>query len=501
MYESLINGFAQALTLSNLLYAFAGVFIGNAIGVLPGIGALAAISMLLPMTYGLDPAGSIVMLAGIYYGTSFGGATTSILLNLPGTSAHAVVCLDGHPLAKQGKAGEAILVAMLASFIGVAFAVLVMIFLSPVIVKVAFSFGAAEYCTLMMVGLLSAVVINQGSIVNGLIAITIGLLLGVVGTDVNSGAQRFVFGISSLEEGIGIIVIAMGLFGVGDILSSGASSGAGRKDSLDASGRKEGKYIVFDSAMMKSARGAVTRGSILGSAIGALPGAGSTIASFMSYAVEKKCAKDKGRFGQGAIEGVAGPEAANSSADIAAFIPTLTLGIPGSATMALLLGALMIHNIAPGPRLITEHPELFWGLIASFIIGNFMLLVINIPLIKMWVKLLTVPYRYIYPVVMILIAIGVYSTNNNLFDIGSVLLVGIVGCWMKRVRISAAAVLLSYVLGPMIEENFRRALLYSDGDLSTFVTRPISGGIIAVTIATLLYIYLRQRKTARVAQP
>lgn len=497
MYESLITGFAQALTASNLLYAFAGVFIGNAIGVLPGIGALAAISMLLPMTYGLDPAGSIVMLAGIYYGTSFGGATTSILLNLPGTSAHAVVCLDGHPLAKQGKAGEAILVAMLASFVGVAFAVLVVIFLSPVIVDVAFSFGAAEYCTLMMVGLLSAVIINQGSVTNGLIAIAMGLLLGVVGTDVNSGVQRFSFGVGSLEEGIGIIVIAMGLFGVSDILSSGDRSAEGRQGSLDATGGGHRRYIAFDRAMMKRSRASMARGSVLGSAIGALPGAGSTIASFMAYAVEKKCAKDKDRFGHGAIEGVAGPEAANSSADIAAFIPTLTLGIPGSATMALLLGALMIHNIAPGPRLVTEHPELFWGLIASFIIGNLMLLVINIPLIKMWVRLLTVPYRYIYPVVMILIAIGVYSTNNNLFDIGSVLLVGIVGCWMKRMKISAAAVLLSYVLGPMVEENFRRALLYSDGDLSTFITRPISGGIIAVTVAVTIFMYLRQRRAAR----
>ena len=491
MLDNLILGLQTAFSLANLGYAFFGVLLGNLIGVLPGIGALAAISMLLPVTYGLDPTGALLMLAGLYYGTGFGGATTSILLNLPGTAAHAVVCVDGHPLARQGRGGAAVFMAMLASFLGVCVGILMMMFFSPMLVDMAFLFGPAEYFALMAMGLLAASTLTSGSPLKGVASVVLGLILGAVGTDVNSGVARFAMGVPELMDGIALVALAMALFGVTDVLANAGQLGQGAiigKSAVKGLVRP-GKGDVRQSA------GAIGRGSIIGSLLGILPGAGGTMASFMSYAMEKKVSRTPERFGRGAMEGVSGPEAANSSAQITSFIPTLTLGIPGDAVMALMLGALMIHNITPGPQLMVEHPAMFWGLLVSFWLGNVMLMVLNIPLIGVWVKMLSVSYRMIFPVVLFLIAVGVYSTNNNLFDVGVVLVLGVLGYLVAQLGFQPAPMLLGFVLGPMMEENFRRALLLARGDMSTFFTRPISGSFFAVTLLVIGYVaYKRLRK-------
>lgn len=485
MLDNVILGFSEALSVSNLMYSFIGVFIGNLIGVLPGIGALAAISMLLPITYGLNPSGALMMLAGLYYGTSYGGAVTSILLNLPGTAAHAVVCVDGNPMAKQGRGGSALTAAMFASFIGATVGIILMKMFSPFLVDIAFQFGPAEYFALMLLGLLAASTLTTGSALKGVAMVIIGLIIGVIGTDVNTGIARFTFGLHELADGIALVALAMGLFGISDVLRSAGVLGSGatvidKKINMRSlwKGRKE----------LKGTGGSILRGSGLGSFFGLLPGTGGTLASFMSYAVEKKIDKNPKRFGKGAVEGVSGPESANSSAAITAFVPTLTLGIPGDAVMALMLGALMIHNIQPGPHLMVDHPAIFWGLIASFWIGNLMLLILNLPLIGMWVKLLSVPYRFIYPSVLFFICIGVYSANNNLFDIWIVLLVGVFGFVAARLGFEPAPLLLGFVLGPLLEENFRRALLLSRGDLTVFFTKPISGVCMAIAIIIVLIV-------------
>lgn len=492
MLDNLWLGLTTALTIHALTYAFVGVLIGNLIGVLPGIGALAAIAMLLPLTYSLDPTGALMMLAGLYYGTSFGGATTSILLNLPGTAQHAVVCLDGHQLAMKGKAGAAIFMAMFASCIGVICGIVIMTAMSPLVVAIAFKFGPAEYFSLMLLGLLAASVLSVGSPIRGIIGILFGLICGTVGTDVTSGAIRFTFGLQGLVEGLSIVALAMALFGVAEVYKNAGVLKSGNLISKTVSR----KSVRPNKKEIKQSVGAMARGSLMGSLLGALPGTGGVLASFISYATEKKLAKDPSRFGQGAIEGVAGPEAANSSAAITAFIPTLTLGIPGDAVMALMMGALMIHNIIPGPQLITEHPSLFWGLIMSFWIGNLMLLVLNIPLISVWVRLLTVPYRWIYPIVIFLIAIGAYSTNNNLTDVGVVAFFGILGYIAARLGYEPAPVILGLVLGPLLEQNFRRALKISHGDISVFIGRPISASfllIILVMLVAMVVIHIRKK--------
>ncbi len=492
MIDNLILGFQTAFSLHNLMYAFVGVVLGNLIGVLPGIGALAAISMLLPITYGLDPTGALLMLAGLYYGTSFGGATTSILLNLPGTASHAVVCVDGNPLARQGKGGQAIFMAMFASFVGVCVGIVLMMFFSPMLVDVAFLFGPSEYFALMLMGLLAASTLTSGSPLKGIASVVVGLIFGVVGTDVNSGVARFDFGIPELQDGIALVALAMGLFGITDVLSNAANLGEGTLLTKGIGGQS----VRPGKGEIRKAMPSIARGSVIGSALGILPGAGGTMASFMSYATEKKASHSPERFGRGAMEGVSGPESANSSAAITAFIPTLTLGIPGDAVMALMLGALMIHNITPGPQLMVEYPAMFWGLLVSFWLGNLMLLVLNIPLIGVWVKLLSVPYRLIYPTVLFLIAIGVYSTNNNLFDVSVVLFIGIFGYVAASLGFQPAPLLMGFILGPMMEENFRRALLLSRGDAFTFFERPLSGSFMAVTIlmlATVAYKRLRNR--------
>lgn len=489
MLDNLALGFHTAFTFQNLLYAFFGVFLGNLIGVLPGIGALAAISMLLPLTYGLDPTAALMMLAGIYYGTSFGGATTSILLNLPGTAAHAVVCIDGNPMAREGRGGPAIFMAMFASFIGVCVGILLMMFLSPLLTDATFLFGPAEYFSLMLMGLVAASTLGSGSAVKGIASVLIGLLLGVIGTDINTGIARFTFGFPELMDGVSLVALAMGLFGIADVLNHAGHLGKG---SLISRTQVTGSSVRPAKGEVRQSMPAIGRGSALGSFFGVLPGASGTLASFLSYAVEQKVSKTPERFGRGAIEGVAGPEAANSSGAITAFIPTLTLGIPGDAVMALMLGALMIHNITPGPLFITEYPAMFWGLLVSFWIGNALLMLLNIPLIGLWVKLLSVPYRYIYPTVLFLVSIGVYSSNNSLFDVGVVLGVGVFGYLLARLGFQPAPLLLGFVLGPMVEENFRRALLLSRGDLFVFFTRPISAGCMVVILLMIVFVIVQQ---------
>lgn len=499
MIDNLLLGIATAFSWHNLLYAMFGVFVGNVIGVLPGIGALAAISMLLPITYGIEPAGAVMMLAGIYYGTSFGGATTAILLNLPGTISHAVVCVDGNPMARQGRGGSALFMAMFASFIGVITGIILMMLLGPALAEAAFLFGPAEYFALMLLGMFAASTLTSGSPLKGIAAVMVGLIFGFIGTDVNSGVARYAFDIPELQDGISLIALAMALFGISDVLLQAGRLGEGTL--ITGSSIKGGSVRPAEGEIRQSMP-AIGRGSVAGSFFGILPGTGGTLAAFLSYAMEKKLSKTPQRFGHGAIEGVAGPEAANSAGAITAFIPTLTLGIPGDAVMALMLGALMIHNIAPGPQLMVEHPDLFWGLLVSFALGNIMLMILNIPLIGMWVKLLSVPYRFIYPTVLFLICIGVFSANNNLFDVWVVLGLGLLGFAFAHVGVPPAPLLLAFVLGPLVEENFRRALLLSRGDMTVFITRPISGVCMAVIVAMLAWVVyksMRRRPLVEVA--
>jgi putative tricarboxylic transport membrane protein len=480
--DGLLLGLQAAMQPSILMYCFIGVFLGTLIGVLPGIGALAAISLLLPVTYHMDAASSIVMLAGVYYGAEYGGSTASILLNLPGTPSNAVTCLDGHPMAKQGRAGVALFMTTIASFIGGAIGILALIIFAPYITSIGLKFGPSEYFSMMVLGLVAASTLASGSPAKGLAMVVLGLLLGTAGTDVNSGISRFDFDIPELSDGINLVALAMGLFGIAEIISS-------INRARDA---KSAEKITMRSMMptkqdLRASAFPILRGSGVGGFFGALPGTGASIAAFMSYALEKKLAKDPSRFGKGAIEGIAAPEAANNSAVQCAFIPTLTLGIPGSATMAIMLGALIIHGIQPGPMLVVEQPALFWGLIVSFCIGNIMLMILNIPLIGVWVSILRIPYHVLYPAILVFIALGVYSVNNNASDILMVGVIGILGYGMYLLRFEAAPLLLGFVLGPLMEENLRRALLMSYGDLTTFVTNPISAWILGVSLMILLW--------------
>ncbi len=386
IFTSLMQGFGVAFQLDNLMWAVFGVFVGNLIGVLPGMGVLASISILLPLTYTMTPTAALIMLAGIYYGSQYGGGITSIMLNLPGTAAHAVACLDGNPLARQGKAGSALFMLMLSSFIGATVGILAMMLFSPLLVEVAFKFGPAEYFSMMMLGLLAGATLAKGSAVKGVAMVVVGLILGVVGTDVNTGVARFDFGIPELQDGLQIVAIAMGLFGIADFLRNINQINPENTKTL---GKVSTRSLRPQKGDIKQSRGALLRGTLIGSALGILPGTGPTIASFIAYAVEKKVAKEPRRFGRGAIEGIASPEAATSASTQTSFIPTLTLGIPGDAVMALMLGALIIHGIQPGPQMIVEHSDMFWGLIASFWVGNVLLLLLNLPLIGMWIRLLS----------------------------------------------------------------------------------------------------------------
>lgn len=481
--SSLAIGAKTAFSLSNILYCFIGVTLGTVVGVLPGLGALAAISLLLPITFHLDPTSALVMLAGVYYGTSYGGSTTSILLNLPGETKSAISCLDGYPMTKQGRGGIALLMTTVSSFVGASIGIIAMILFSPLIVKAAIQFGPAEYFAMMLLGLIAASAISNGAPVKGIAMVAAGLLLGVVGLDLQTGLPRFDFDIDSLEDGLGLVSISMGVFGITEIIASVRAEGS------QPSNRQK---ITFRSMVptrddVRRSIGPTLRGTGIGCFFGALPGTGGAIASFMSYAVEKKVAREPQRFGKGAIEGVVGPEAANNAADQTAFIPTMTLGIPGSVVMALMMGALIIHGITPGPQLMAKHPDLFWGLIMSFWIGNVLLVILNIPMIGLWLRLLAVPYHILYPIILAFVCIGAYSVNNSTFDVLVVVIFGIIGYALRLLDFPPAPLLLGFVLGPMLEENLRRALQLSRGSFSILVTRPISAVFLALTAILLVW--------------
>jgi len=494
LFTHLATGFGVALTPINLLHALIGALLGTLIGVLPGIGPVATIAMLLPTTYALQPVSALIMLAGIYYGAQYGGSTTAILVNMPGESSSVVTCLDGYQMARKGQAGTALATAALGSFFAGTCATLLVAAVSLPLSALALKFGPAEYFSLMVLGLIGAVVLAHGSLVKAIAMIVLGLLLGIVGTDVNSGVQRFDFGIPELSDGIGVVVVAMGMFGFAEIILNLEST---EKREVIRTGLKG---LWFTKEQFKLAAPAVLRGTAIGSVLGVLPGGGAMLSSFASYSVEKKLAKDPSQFGKGAIQGVAGPESANNAGAQTSFIPLLTLGIPENAVMAMMVGAMMIHNIQPGPQVMTSNPTLFWGLIASMWVGNLMLVVLNLPLIGIWIRLLTVPYRMLYPAILLFCGIGVYTVNNTSFDVMQTAFFGALGVLFAKLECEPAPLLLGFVLGPMMEENLRRALLLSRGDPTVFATRPISAGLLVAAILLVLVITLpnirRQREEA-----
>lgn len=494
LLEHLSLGFSVAFTGQNLLYAFVGCLLGTLIGVLPGLGPLATIAMLLPVTYGLEPVSALIMLAGIYYGAQYGGSTTAILVNLPGESSSVVTVIDGYQMARKGRAGPALAAAGLGSFFAGCVATLVLAAFAPPLTEIALSFGPAEYFSLMVVGLIGAVVLASGSLIKALAMIVLGLLIGLIGTDINSGVARFSFDIPELTDGVSFVVIAMGLFGYGEIISN-LSHDESKREVFTA----KVTGIMPTAEDFKRMFPAVLRGTALGSALGILPGGGSLLSAFAAYTIEKKTKLKPGEvpFGQGNIRGVAAPESANNAGSQTSFIPLLTLGIPPNAVMALMVGAMTIHNIQPGPQVMTSNPDLFWGLIASMWIGNAMLIILNLPLIGMWIKLLTVPYKWLYPAIVLFCAIGVYSTNNNSFDVWMVALFGLIGYIFIKLGCEPAPLLLGLILGPMMEEYLRRALLISRGDWAVFVTRPISASLLVVAVLLLIIVLLPSVKKKR----
>ncbi len=493
LFSNLALGFQTAVSPETLFYCFVGVFVGMLIGVLPGIGALATISLLLPITYHLEPTSAIVMLAGVYYGAQYGGSTASILLNLPGTPSSAVACLDGYPLSKQGRAGMALFMTTFASFVGATIGVLLLTLFTPAIAELGLKFGPYEYFAMMLLGLIAASTLASGSPMKGMAMVVLGLLLGMVGTDVQTGQPRFDFEIPELTDGINLVALAMGVFGVSEVVNSinrVKRAGEGNKISMRAMWPTKKDWREAGMPML--------RGSGVGSFFGALPGTGASIASFMAYAMEKKISKTPERFGHGALEGLSSSEAANNAAAQTAFVPTLSLGIPGDAVMALMIGALIIHGIQPGPMMISEQPAMFWGLIVSFVIGNVMLVILNIPLIGVWVSILRIPYRVLYPAILVFISLGVYSVNNNTFDVFIVALVGVFGYALAVLNFEAAPLLLGFVLGPMMEEHLRRALLLARGDAMIFLQRPISATLLVLCVLLLVWTALSAvRRKAR----
>ncbi|MEY2619568.1 MAG: putative large integral rane protein [Pseudomonadota bacterium] len=494
LITNLSIGFGAAFTVQNLIYAFIGCLLGTLIGVLPGIGPVATIAMLLPATYALPPLAALIMLAGIYYGAQYGGSTTAILVNLPGESSSVVTTIDGYQMARQGRAGPALAAAGLGSFFAGCVGTLILAAFAAPLTEVAFKFGPAEYFSLMILGLVGAVVLASGSLVKAVAMIVMGLLLGIVGTDVNSGVARFSFDVPELTDGIGFIVIAMGVFGYGEIIMN-LSKPEDQREVFTA--KVQGLFPTAQD--FKRMAPAVLRGTTIGSALGILPGGGALLAAFAAYTVEKKIKLKEGEvtFGKGNIRGVAGPEAANNAGAQTSFIPLLTLGIPPNAVMALMVGAMTIHNIQPGPQVMTSNPQLFWGLIASMWLGNLMLVILNLPLIGMWIKLLTVPYRWLFPAIVLFCAIGVYSTNNNTWDIWMVAAFGVIGYLFIKLGCEPAPLLLGFILGPMMEENLRRALLLSRGDWSVLVTRPLSATLLAMALILLIVVLLPAVKKQR----
>lgn len=491
LFNNLIFGFSVALSLQNLMYCFIGVLVGTLIGVLPGIGPMATIAMLLPLTYNVPPVAALIMLAGIYYGAQYGGSTTSILVNLPGETSSVITCIDGYQMARQGRAGVALAIAAIGSFFAGTICTLLIALFGPPVAEMALKFGSPEYFSLMLMGLVTAAVLAQGDMLKSLAMVVLGLLLGIVGSDVDSGVKRFCFGVFELADGIGFVIIAVGVFAVGEIISNLSEP----EERVVFTSKVGSLYPTLQD--LKQSVAPILRGTALGAFFGVLPGTGPAIAAFSSYMVEKKAAKDSSRFGKGAIEGVAGPEAANNADAQCKFIPMLTLGIPASGVMALMLGALMIHGITPGPMVMVQQPALFWGLVASMWVGNLMLVVLNLPMVGIWVSLLKVPYRLLFPAIMVFSAIGIYSSNNASFDVYLAALFGVLGITWRLLGCSPVPMLLGFVLGPMMEENLRRALQVSNGDPSVFVTRPLSLAFIVATILIMIVMVLpavRQRR-------
>lgn len=477
--SNLALGFGVAISAEALFFCFVGVTIGTFVGVLPGIGAVAAISMALPLTFYMDPTIGLIMLAGIFYGAQYGSSTAAILLNIPGTATAAVTCLDGYPMARQGRAGVALFVTTITSFLGGSFAILLLMSFAPILAKFAIGFGSVEYFAIMVLGLVAASTIGIGSPVKGLTMVVFGVILGLVGTDVSTGVERYTFDFFHLHDGISLVALAMGIFGISEVLASIGQNVPSMPKKLGLSNMLPTRDDVRRCGLP------TVRGTLIGSAVGILPGSGPSIATFMSYAVEKRISKEPERFGRGAVEGVASPEASNNAAVQAAFIPTLSLGLPGDAVMAILLGAMLMHGIVPGPQFIGQNPEMFWGLIVSFWIGNVLLLILNLPLIGIWVRLLSIPYRILYPAMLFFICVGVYSVKNSMFDVYVAIVFGVVGYFMLLLRYPAAPLLLGFILGPLIEEHFRRAMLIGRGDFTVFVQSTISAVFLGVAALLL----------------
>ncbi|MBD0417092.1 tripartite tricarboxylate transporter permease [Oryzicola mucosus] len=484
MLSNLWMGLTVASSITNLGYCLLGVFLGTAIGVLPGLGPVATIAMLLPLTFGLPPETALIMLAGIYYGAQYGGSTTAILVNLPGEPSSVVTALDGHQMARQGHAGRALSTAAIGSFIAGTISTLLIALFAPALAVVALQFGPAEYFALMVLGLIASIVMASGSLLQAFGMILTGLLLGMVGTDVNSAVPRFTFDLPMLSDGINFVVLAMGIFGLGEIVANLESEGERtlltRKVTNLMPTREDWRRII----------GPIARGTALGSVLGILPGGGAALASFGSYSLEKRLSKEPECFGKGAIEGVAGPESANNAGAQTSFIPMLTLGLPSNSVMALMIGAMLIQGIQPGPSVMTEQPTLFWGLIASMWIGNLMLLVLNLPLIGLWVRMIAIPYHFLFPTIIALCAIGVFSVNNSVFDVYAMALFGVVGYLFRKLEVEPAPMLLAFILGPMMEEFLRRTLLFSKGDPSVLLTRPLSAGLLSIAAIMLLLVVL-----------
>jgi putative tricarboxylic transport membrane protein len=493
LLNNLALGFGTALTFQNLLYAFFGAVLGTLIGVLPGLGPVATIAMLLPSIYTLDATPALIMLAGIYYGAQYGGSTTAILINVPGESSSVVTAIEGYQMARQGREGAALAAAGLGSFFAGCVGTIIIAAFAPPLTELAFKFGSAEYFSLMVLGLVGAVVLASGSLIKAIAMIVLGLLLGQINTDVISGTARFSFDIPELSDGIGFVVIAMGVFGFGEIIANLGQPAEEREVFT-----KDVKGLWPTRQDFQDAWPSVLRGTALGSILGVLPGGGALLASFASYTLEKKVTRNpRVPFGKGAIQGVAGPESANNAGAQTSFIPMLTLGIPPNAVMALMVGAMTIKGIQPGPQVMSSNPELFWGLIASMWVGNLMLIVLNLPLIGIWIKLLTVPYRFLFPAIVVFCCIGSYSLNNNGFDVYLTALFALVGYLFYKLSCEPAPLLLGFILGPMMEENLRRALLLARGDWSTFVTRPLSAGLLVAAALMIVVVMLPSIKNKR----
>ena len=491
LFANLATGFAVALTPANIGFCFLGALIGTLVGVLPGIAPITTIAILLPFTFSLPPASSLIMLAGIFYGAQYGGSTTAILVNVPGKSSAIVTCIDGHQMAKQGRAGPALAIAAIASFVAGTIATIVLATASAPMSWLALKFNAAEYFSLMVLGLTGAVVLAHGSPEKAVAMVLVGLLLGLVGIDVNTGAPRMTMDLAGLGDGIGFVPVAIGLFGIAELAVT--------------LGRPQERHLLSfkfrnlwpTAQELRACTPAMLRGTVLGSVLGVLPGGGAALSSFAAYAVEKKMSRTPERFGRGAIEGVAAPEAANNAGAQTSFIPLLTLGIPGNAIMALMVGAMMIQGIQPGPQVMTAQPQLFWGVIASMWLGNLMLIVLNLPMIGLWVSLLRVPYRLMFPMIALFCCIGTYSVGNTVFDVWVMLLFGLLGVFFYKVGAEPAPFILGFILGPLMEENFRRAMYLSRGNPMTFVERPISAILLAMSLALLIILVLPAVKRKR----